>query len=45
VVCGHLYVDSKNAERVLEQGFRWLIASPERSFNALNTVLKVARRG
>jgi len=44
VVCGHPHVDSKNVERVLEQGFRWLMASPERAFNALNTGLKLSGR-
>jgi 4-hydroxy-2-oxoheptanedioate aldolase len=44
VVCGHPHVDSKNVERVLEWGFRWLMASPERSFNALNAGLKLAGR-
>ncbi len=44
VVCGHPHVDSKNVERVLEQGFRWLMASPERSFSALNSGLKLSGR-
>jgi 4-hydroxy-2-oxoheptanedioate aldolase len=35
VPCGHPHVDSRNVERLLEQGFRWLMASPERSFSAL----------
>jgi len=44
VVCGHPHVDSKNVEQVLEKGFRWLMASPERSFNALNSGLKLSGR-
>ena len=35
VPCGHPHVDARNVERLLEQGFRWLMASPERSFTAL----------
>lgn len=35
VPCGHPHVDTRNVERLLEQGFRWLMASPERSFAAL----------
>jgi len=35
VPCGHPHVDARNVARLLEQGFRWLMASPERSLNAL----------
>src|SRR5437762_2350357 len=35
VPCGHPHVDASNVERILEHGFRWLMATPERSFNAL----------
>jgi 4-hydroxy-2-oxoheptanedioate aldolase len=44
VVCGHPHVDSSNVERLLEMGFRWLMASPERSFNALQLGRKTAGR-
>jgi 4-hydroxy-2-oxoheptanedioate aldolase len=44
VVCGHPHVDSSNVERLLEMGFRWLMASPERSFNALQLGRKAAQR-
>jgi 4-hydroxy-2-oxoheptanedioate aldolase len=44
VACGHPHVDSRNIERVLEQGFRWVMTSPERSFNALNTGRRIAQR-
>jgi 4-hydroxy-2-oxoheptanedioate aldolase len=44
VVCGHPHVDASNVERVLEMGFRWLMASPERSFNALQLGRKAAQR-
>src|ERR1700738_2245419 len=44
VVCGHPHVDTKNVQRLLEQGFRWLMASPERSLNALELGRKTAGR-
>ena len=42
VACGHPHVDAGNVERILDQGFRWLMASPERSFNALQLGRKAA---
>ena len=30
VVCGHPHVDTKNVERLLEQGYRWLMPGPTR---------------
>jgi 4-hydroxy-2-oxoheptanedioate aldolase len=44
VVCGHPHVDSGNVERLLDMGFRWLMASPERSFNALQLGRKASQR-
>jgi 4-hydroxy-2-oxoheptanedioate aldolase len=44
VVCGHPHVDASNVERILDQGFRWLMASPERTFNALHLGRKAAQR-
>ena len=35
VVCGHPHVDSKNVERLLEMGFRWLMPGVTRSHDAL----------
>lgn len=45
VVCGHPHVDSKNVEKVLEMGFRWLMPAPERSLAALETGRKLSGRG
>ncbi len=45
VVCGHPHVDESNVERLLEMGFRWLMASPERSYKALELGRKTAGRG
>src|SRR5579859_4439327 len=44
VVCGHPHVDASNVERILDMGFRWLMASPERTFNALQLGRKAAQR-
>jgi len=44
VVCGHPHVDASNVERLLDMGFRWLMASPERSFNALQLGRKASQR-
>ena len=46
VPCGHPHVTTANVERVLAQGFRWLMPAPVRSFAALEQGLKVSgRRG
>ena len=44
VVCGHPHVDSKNVERLLEQGYRWLMPAPTCSFPALELGRKVSGR-
>jgi 4-hydroxy-2-oxoheptanedioate aldolase len=42
VPCGHPHVDTANVERILEQGFRWLMPAPERTFRALDLGRKAA---
>ncbi len=44
VVCGHPHVDANNVERLLDMGFRWLMASPERTFKALELGRAAASR-
>ena len=44
VPCGHPHVDSSNVARLLEMGFSWLMASPERTTNALDTGRRLAGR-
>jgi 4-hydroxy-2-oxoheptanedioate aldolase len=44
VVCGHPHVDTSNVERLLEQGYRWLMPSPTRSFAALELGRKTSGR-
>jgi 4-hydroxy-2-oxoheptanedioate aldolase len=41
---GHPHVVSSNVERVLEEGYRFLMAAPERSYNALKKGLELAGR-
>jgi 4-hydroxy-2-oxoheptanedioate aldolase len=41
---GHPHVDANNVERVLEQGYRFLIAAPARSYAALNKARQLAGR-
>lgn len=44
VPVGHPHVGSKNVERVLAEGYRILLASPVRTFSALETGKKLAGR-
>ena len=44
VVVGHPHVDQKNVQRVLDEGFRFLMPAPERTFNGLNKGLELAGR-
>jgi 4-hydroxy-2-oxoheptanedioate aldolase len=44
VPVGHPHVDSNNVERVLKEGFRFLMAAPVRSYAALEKGLKLAGR-
>jgi 4-hydroxy-2-oxoheptanedioate aldolase len=44
VPVGHPHVDSNNVERVLSEGYRFLMAAPVRSYAALDKGLKLAGR-
>jgi 4-hydroxy-2-oxoheptanedioate aldolase len=44
VPVGHPHVDSKNVERVLSEGYRFLMPAPVRTYAALDTGLKLAGR-
>jgi len=44
VVVGHPHVDSNNVERILGEGYRFLMAAPVRSYAALDKGLKLAGR-
>jgi 4-hydroxy-2-oxoheptanedioate aldolase len=45
VPVGHPHVESGNVERILQEGFRFLMAAPVRSYAALDKGLKLAGRG
>jgi 4-hydroxy-2-oxoheptanedioate aldolase len=44
VPCGHPHVDSNNVDGLIEQGFRWLMPAPVRSFAALEHGRRAAGR-
>ncbi|MES2183670.1 MAG: aldolase/citrate lyase family protein [Pseudomonadota bacterium] len=44
VPCGHPHVNTKNVDELIERGFRWLMATPEQSFKALEAGRKKAGR-
>ena len=45
VVVGHPHVDSSNVERIIGEGYRFLMAAPVRSYAALEKGMKLAGRG
>lgn len=45
VVVGHPHVDAKNAERVLDEGYRFLMAAPAISYAGLEKGLELSGRG
>jgi 4-hydroxy-2-oxoheptanedioate aldolase len=44
VPVGHPHVDSNNVERILGEGYRFLMAAPVRSYAALDKGMKLAGR-
>lgn len=44
VPCGHPHVDTNNVERLIKEGYRWLMPAPVRSFAALELGRKAAGR-
>lgn len=44
VPCGRPRVDGQNAQRAIDQGYRFLMAAPTRSFAALEAVRRIANR-
>jgi 4-hydroxy-2-oxoheptanedioate aldolase len=45
VPVGHPHVETKNVERIMGEGYRFLMAAPERTYVALEKGLKLAGRG
>lgn len=44
VPCGHPHVDAHNAAKVIEEGYRFLIAAPVRSYSGLDACRKLIGR-
>src|SRR6266508_2182623 len=44
VPCGHPHVDAANAERVVEEGYGFLVAAPVRSYAGLEACRKLTRK-
>jgi 4-hydroxy-2-oxoheptanedioate aldolase len=44
VVCGHPHVDASNAQQVVDDGYRFLVAAPVRSYPGLDACRKITRR-
>jgi 4-hydroxy-2-oxoheptanedioate aldolase len=44
VPCGHPHVDTSNADRLVEEGYRYLMTVPTRSYAGLDTCMKLAGR-
>ena len=43
VACGHPHVDAANAQRVIDEGYRFLVAAPLRSYAGLEACRKIIR--
>jgi 4-hydroxy-2-oxoheptanedioate aldolase len=44
VVCGHPHVETANAQRVIDEGYKFLMAAPTRSFAGLDACRKITGR-
>ncbi len=44
VPCGHPHVDASNAQRIVEEGYRFVMAAPARTFAGLEACRKVTGR-
>jgi 4-hydroxy-2-oxoheptanedioate aldolase len=44
VVCGHPHVDPQNAQRVVDEGYRFLMAAPARIYAGLDSCRKITGR-
>ena len=44
IPCGHPHVDVSNAQRVIDEGYRFLVAAPERSYEGLEACRKITRK-
>jgi 4-hydroxy-2-oxoheptanedioate aldolase len=44
VICGHPHVETQNAQRVVDEGYRFLMAAPARTYAGLDTCRKITGR-
>ena len=44
VVCGHPHVEAANAQQVIDDGYRFLVAAPTRSYPGLEACRKLTRK-
>ena len=44
VPCGHPHVDEKNAQKVIEEGYRFIITAPLRSYPGLDACRRLTKR-
>jgi len=44
VACGHPHVDAQNAQRVIDEGYKFLMAAPVRTFAGLDACRKITGR-
>jgi 4-hydroxy-2-oxoheptanedioate aldolase len=44
VACGHPHVDVSNAQRVIDEGYRFLVTAPVRSYPGLDACRKLTRK-
>jgi 4-hydroxy-2-oxoheptanedioate aldolase len=44
VTCGHPHVDAANAQRVVDEGYRFLVAAPARSYPGLDACRALTRK-
>lgn len=44
VPCGHPHVDEKNAQKVVDEGYRFLMTAPVRAYPGLEACRRIARR-
>ena len=44
VACGHPHVDAVNAQKVVDEGYRFLVAAPVRSYPGLDACRKLTRK-
>ena len=44
IPCGHPHVDTANVERVVQQGYRFMMAAPTRTYPALTEARRLTGR-